>query len=345
MSKTSLAITKASTPDHLENARPQFLGPFITRVIGTDENGITCVVTSRRHRKKLQPLSIGESGGFQREPLPAKAWRHVWKPSSISWWLAVLFIIGSALFSLGAALAIFPSLLTPWWHTPIVNNSVFFVGSIFFTTAGAVQYLEVINSEITDLITPQTNGGHRRMRWFAWRPKNLGYLASLVQLAGTILFNFNTGDALLSNLSSTDENLKIWAPNMIGSLCFLVSTACSYLEVGHRWFCFKPRDFAFWIVMINVFGSIAFQISAIASYYEPDGEILWTLGSNWGTFLGGLGFLVASYLLIPELFEKEGEITRMKNARVRDSDHGSKSGSEQPSLKHGGQSEKDQKTH
>ena len=60
-------------------------------------------------------------------------------------------------------------------------------------------------------------------------------------------------------------------------------------------------------MLINALGSIAFQISAIASFYEPDGSLLWVPGSNWGTFLGGIGFLVASYLLVPELFEKRAK--------------------------------------
>jgi len=314
MPKNSPRTMKARTPDHLDNVRPQFLGPFMTRLLGTDEDDNLCAITSRRHRKRLQPLRVGRSDELVNERLPLKVWVQFWDPKSISWWLAILFMIGSALFTLGAGLAIFPSLLTAWWHDPIVNNSVFFVGSIFFTSAGLIQYLEVINSEITDLTNTRTGESpvRRRLRLFAWRPRNLGYLASLVQLFGTILFNFNTGDALISNMTSTEENLAIWTPNMIGSMCFLIATACSYLEVGHRYVCFRPRDFAFWIVIVNAFGSIAFQVSALASFYQADGSLLWPLGANWGTFLGGLGFLFASYLLVPELFEKEGELARMK---------------------------------
>ena len=313
MPDTSPRAVKMGSPTQLSDVRPQFLGPFITRVLGKDQNEITCVVTSRRHRKKLQPLRLNPLNELKQERVPLKIWLQFWDPTSISWWLAILFMIGSALFTLGAGLTIFPSLLTAWWHDPIVNNSIFFVGSIFFTSAGLIQYLEVINSELTELVDCGTKKSPTRgkLRLFAWRPRNLGYLASIIQLIGTVLFNFNTGDALISNLSPSGENLVIWAPNMIGSLCFLLSTACSYLEVGHRCFCFKPRDFAFWIVMINALGSIAFQISAVASYYEPDGTVLWTVGSNWGTFVGGVGFLFASYLLIPEQFEKEGEIARL----------------------------------
>ena len=43
--------------------------------------------------------------------------------------------------------------------------------------------------------------------------------------------------------------------------------------------------------------------------------MLWLTGTNWGTFLGGICFLVASYLLIPELFEEEGAIAQKKRAK------------------------------
>jgi hypothetical protein len=319
MSKPSHAIPKNASPDHLENVHPHYLGPFVTRLLGTNAQNEVCVVTSRRHRKRLQPLRLDKANHYKSEAVPLKVWFKFWDLSSVSWWLALLFMTGSALFSLGAALSIFPSMLTPWWHLPLVNNSIFFLGSIFFTTAAITQYLEVVNSDIIELAKDKTNGTmkQKHWRWFRWSPRNLGYLASVVQLLGTILFNFNTGDALLSNLTSTEENLAIWTPNMTGSLCFLISTACSYLEVGHRYLCFRPRDFAFWIVVINALGSIAFQISAVASFYEPDGSLLWIPGSNWGTFLGGIGFLFASYLLIPELFEKEGEIVRRKKEGER----------------------------
>ena len=245
MSNTSQRSVRTRSPIHLSDVQAQFLGPFITKVSGKDQDHFTCVVTSRRHRKRFQPLRVDLSNEGRQEQVPAKIWSRFWDPGSTSWWLGILFMIGSALFVLGAGLAIFPSLLTAWWHAPVVNNSIFFVGSIFFTSAGLIQYLEVINSEITELLDSEATPSRtrKRLRLFAWRPRNLGYLASVIQLIGTVLFNFNTGDALISNLSPAEENLVIWTPNMIGSLCFLISTACSYLETGHRYVFFRAEGF------------------------------------------------------------------------------------------------------
>ena len=165
MSKPSTKTTGNASPDSLENVHPHYIGPFMTRVLGTNAQAEAWVVTSRRHRKRLQPLRLDRANHYREESVPLKEWLRFWDPSSVSWWLALLFMAGSALFTLGAALAIFPTMLTPWWHLSMVNNSVFFVGSIFFTIAAFVQYLEVVNSDITRLAGSDSSGTKTRRRW------------------------------------------------------------------------------------------------------------------------------------------------------------------------------------
>ena len=86
--------------------------------------------------------------------------------------MAVLFVIGAACFTVGGIVTQWSSVSRP------AIGYVFFVGSIFFTTAAALQYAESLAS------------GRRIDR-----------LSSLVQLAGTILFNISTFAALKHNLT------------------------------------------------------------------------------------------------------------------------------------------------
>ena len=287
--------------------RPWYFGPFITRLTGITDQGTQCVVTSRRHRKHLQPLLLVDAELLIHEALPRKIWSRLWAPRELSWWLAWAFIIGSALFTLGAALALFPSVLTPWWHLPLVNNLVYVIGSVFFTIGGYLQWLQSVNANL-DQVLSSSSSGPVRWRWFGFHPRNLGYLASLIQLIGTILFNFDTSDALFNSLSSSEENLVIWSPDLVGSICFLISSGLAYLETSHRVGYFKFSDLTLWIVIVNLLGSILFQISACADYFLSDGTLWWTFGCNGGTFLGGACFLIASYLLIPELSEESAGI-------------------------------------
>ena len=255
----------------------------------------------------MQPLLVFDPENWLYEAVPRKVWSKLFAPRELGWWLAFAFITGSALFTLGAALAMFPSFLTPWWHLPLVNNLVYVIGSLFFTLGGYLQWLQSVNANL-DQVLVRSDAGPVRWRWFGFHPRNLGYLASLVQLLGTVLFNFDTSDALFHSLSASEENLVIWSPDLAGSICFLISSGLTYLEAAHRLGYFSFRDLTLWIAMVNFAGSILFQISACADYFLANGTLLWTFGCNGGTFLGGACFLTASYLLIPELFEEAGAL-------------------------------------
>src|SRR3954467_15808241 len=109
--------------------------------------------------------------------------------------MAVLFMIGSACFALGA----FPGFasLVP----AAVVGGVFFVGSIFFTSAGAVQC---------------------RLAWREGGP--IARWAAGIQSVGTVWFNINTFAALHTGLTVQQQNLRIWTPDFLGSICFLVAS-------------------------------------------------------------------------------------------------------------------------
>ncbi len=66
-----------------------------------------------------------------------------WRPRRREWWMAVLFVIGSFCFLVGGVAA-------QWARTsrPAIGV-VFFVGSIFFTSAAYLQYAEAVNVERT----------------------------------------------------------------------------------------------------------------------------------------------------------------------------------------------------
>lgn len=68
-----------------------------------------------------------------------------------------------------------------------------------FTSAAYLQWLEALNNDVADIIIP-TDCRPRRWRFLGWRPHNLGYLAATVQLVGTVLFNIDTADALITGL-------------------------------------------------------------------------------------------------------------------------------------------------
>src|SRR5689334_14037488 len=177
--------------------------------------------------------------------------------ASLTVWMGLLFAVGSACFA-GA------SVVAQWGSAPVNTlGAIYFIGSIFFTTAAAMQFAQ---------------GGPGRR-------------ASLIQLAGTIFFNLSTLHAW-QDVERVD--LRVWGPDVYGSICFLVSSAMAYLLVKSVW----TRDW--WIGALNLLGSIAFGVSAVASLVEPSTqEPVSAAVSNIGTAIGGFCFLAGALLLLP----------------------------------------------
>jgi hypothetical protein len=214
-----------------------------------------------------------------------------WAPRRASWWIGVLFAIGSACFLVGPLPGVVQAV------GPGADGVIFFVGSIFFTSAALLQYLEAVNAdhELGDA-SPR-----ERFRLLLVEPRRIDVLATLVQLAGTVLFNLNTYDAMRAGLSTAQENRLVFAPDVAGSACFLVASWLAYAEVCGRAWCGPRRDLSWWIGAVNLAGSVAFGISAVASYIVPStGSELDLAGVNGFTALGAACFLAGAVLLLPE---------------------------------------------
>jgi uncharacterized membrane protein YccC len=125
-----------------------------------------------------------------------------------------------------------------------------------------------------------------------------------VQFAGTLYFNVSTGVAVSANLTAQAAHQHVWRPDAIGSVCFLVSSLLAWFEVCHGWAAWRPRSWSWWITLLNLTGSVAFGVSAVAGYISPStGQLHNAELSNLGTFIGALCFLAGALLLMPERTE------------------------------------------
>ncbi|MBL8658413.1 MAG: YrhK family protein [Rhodospirillales bacterium] len=280
------------------------VGPFVTWAREARADGKTVLRTSRRHRKGLAPLVIASA--TIRPAVAAEVigheWSHLSAPQRIGWWIAVLFMIGAALFAIGGAQGTWPGAPVMAWLDPRSAAWVFFAGSLFFTAAAYLQWLEALNNDVRETALPSPPPPNR-WRFLRWCPHNLGYLAAAVQLAGTVLFNVNTADALIQGVGWRGQDVLVWTPDMVGSVCFLVASQAALMEISHHYWSWQPRSLSWWIAAINMAGSILFMLSAVASLVEPGPVVAAPWLSNFATFSGAVCFLVGAYLLIPELFE------------------------------------------
>ena len=280
------------------------VGPFVTWTTEKLAHGGVLLRTSRRQRKGLAAVFIASADIHPRVAVGAigHEWSHLWAPRRSGWWIAVLFMIGSALFAIGGAQATWPDAPVVRWLDPTQAGWIFFAGSLFFTSAAYLQWLEALNNDVADVSIP-TASRPSRWRFLGWHAHNLGYLASAVQLVGTILFNIDTADALITGLGWEGEDVLVWTPDMLGSVCFLVASQAALMEVSHHYWSWQPRSLWWWIAAINMLGSVLFMVSAVASFVEPGIVVAFPWLANFGTFAGAVCFFIGAYLLIPELFE------------------------------------------
>jgi hypothetical protein len=200
------------------------------------------------------------------------------------WWIAVLFAAGSTCF-LVAPIPAFLQLVGP-----VADGAVFFVGSLLFTSAAALQWLETINTG---------HGPGRRL--LSFEPRRLDWWSSGVQLLGTLFFNATTFRALQTSVESPSYDRLVWRPDALGSVCFLVSGYLAYVAVTGHLLGRPRRTLESAIATVNLLGCLAFGVSAVASYVVPttDDEINVAL-TNGFTSLGALCFLVGALLLLPQ---------------------------------------------
>ncbi|MET0432894.1 MAG: hypothetical protein ABW025_01920, partial [Cellulomonas sp.] len=209
------------------------------------------------------------------------------RPSAASVRLGLLFGLGSVCFAVGSL----PSYAAR--VAPEVAGWTFVVGSVLFTTAAAFQAAGTPREDRTDLA------------------------AALVQLVGTVCFNVSTF-AATRGLAALPARRLVWAPDVYGSICFLVASVLACVAVRRA---VRPRavhgvarggvvgtpgarvawrrgSVDWWVAAVNLVGSVAFGAAAVGARYvagtteEVDAALV-----NAGTFAGAVCFLAGAALL------------------------------------------------
>jgi hypothetical protein len=271
-----MAGAYVEVPDDWTIVERKRFGPFVTAATYRKPDGTLFRWTSRAHRKRGRTAQRGSL---------------LWAPRSLAWWIAVLFMVGSACF----AIAPLPFYLEAAGSTG--DAVTYFVGSIFFTSAALCQLVETG-------VAPRSltrHREHRARRLFAIEVRRIDWWACSVQFAGTLFFNVTTARSIHPPSALAPGKNAIWTPDWRGSICFIVASWLAYAEAGHGWFSWRPRSRGWRIAALNMLGSIAFLVSAFGSYVLPTtgapASLFWT---NAGTFVGAVCFFAGAALLLPE---------------------------------------------
>jgi len=203
-------IPSLTLPEGWSCIKTEGPGPFVTKAILKHPTGSQVHWSSRDHRKHHNLLDNGSKSTW-------------YAPKAIGWWIGVLFAIGASCFAAGAT----PG-YSNWVGFP-TDALTFFVGSIFFTSAAFLQYIETINARQT----PKGSLLKEKIRFLTWEPRRIDWLASVVQLVGTVFFNISTFYSINFIMSVKMMDHLVWDPDAYGSICFLIASGLVWIEVGH----------------------------------------------------------------------------------------------------------------
>jgi len=248
-----------------------WLRPFVTREVFRLPDGTRLLWDARWHRKHAGRV-----------------------PGGSTWWGAVANgLVDGVLFrrrSICFALGSFPLYATAVGTNP--TTSRFFAGSIFFTTASFLQYMESRAPRPT-FVRPAP----QRARLVAAAPPPPHRLvAAGIQLIGRC---GSTGppERAVSSAGRVPRTPPIGVPTR--SAPSASSSPAGWPGRGVRWaFAWRPSRISWWITALNLGGSVAFGISAVASYVTSSGQLLSVALTNLGTFVGAVCFLIGAVLLL-----------------------------------------------
>jgi len=214
------------------------------------------------------------------------------RPVALNTAIALLFIVGSALFVLGSV----PAYVNAVGAT--ADGITYFVGSIFFTAASFAQLLQAQSPAMTNVDVDSQYARAPVRRW-ARLPHDRNWLAAITQFPGTLYFNISTLAALIRNATVKQQDRHVWRPDFFGSTLFLIASVFGILALG-RFLSLQLRSLPWWIAWLNMIGSILFMFSALASYVLPTtGEYINSSVSVAGTLFGASCFLVGAILMFP----------------------------------------------
>ena len=233
--REDLARTHVDFPEEWEILETGGAGSFTTRVEYRTQDGSERVWTSRRHRKGRGTRSRGGEAKSTAEAIADSPWFGVWAPGSISWWVAVGFMAGSALFALGAVSSLwFPAFISTELATRVADWS-YFIGTTVFTVAMYLQILETINTDPHPERARHRSG--ENFRWSAWQPKRLSYMEAFILFVGTVFYEVETGLVILGVSGGEGINWLLSVPSLLGAILFVVGSYLQVIEACHRYLC------------------------------------------------------------------------------------------------------------
>lgn len=149
-------------------------------------------------------------------------------------------------------------------------------------------------------------------RWWGWDFHSVGFTAAFLLAIGCLVFTIAVISAIPGVIEADQWQLQqafIWAPQTIGSVCFVLSGLLYTLEEQDVWYIPGLKRIGWYASFGNLVGGIGFLLSSIFGYlanWKGDGPVccqFW--GTAFNTYYGNWGFMLGSILLLLEVENKD----------------------------------------
>ncbi len=187
----------------------------------------------------------------------------------------------------------------------VVTSAFYFTGALIFTIGAYVQLLETLNQK-SYIDTNPRDEPSKRFAWLAWQPGRLSFLEAFVLLVGSVLFNLETTLALAERLGWVEINYLIGLTSLAGSVLFVAGTYMQLVKVCHKYRCWKPHEISWWWVSsLSFLGCVGYLVGSVIGLDVP-GLLSASepLIVKLSFLQGSVFFVVASYLMLPEMFSE-----------------------------------------
>ncbi|KAF8602588.1 hypothetical protein BDV93DRAFT_523957 [Ceratobasidium sp. AG-I] len=245
----------------------------------------------------------------------------------ISFWVAVVFVLGSIAWVINGFLLLLPILSPEKYPEHETAAAAFaFIGGTVFELGGYLMFVESLNTGHDELFgealrdeLDELEGrgkGNKKVgfRWWgrqSWR--DLGFLASSIQFAAATIFWVSTLTGLpgvIPNLYTSPSvaiaDIFFWTPQVIGALGFVISSVLIMIETQRAWWKPNLTSLGWHVGLFNLIGAIGFLLCGAFGYAALSSTKA-EYQSALSTFWGGWAFLIGSGAQLWESVWREDE--------------------------------------
>ncbi|KZT06667.1 uncharacterized protein LAESUDRAFT_725756 [Laetiporus sulphureus 93-53] len=257
----------------------------------------------------------------------------------VSFWVAFVFVVGSALWVINGFLLYLPLLPSPSPSYSVAASWIAFAGGTAFELGSYLMVVEALNTGHEELFGPAlwglveeaeddmeskygseraarpkkgVRGDWRRFRWIgtaSWR--ELGYLASAIQFCAATIFWISTISGIPGIIPNLDTqppvaitDIFFWTPQVVGGMGFFISSLLLMLEVQHAWWRPKLDSLGWHIGVWNLIGAVGFALCGALGYASATSSKA-NYQSVLSTFWGSWAFLIGSVIQLWETLWRE----------------------------------------